>query len=66
MQAGKEMRRILNEADGREIHAYVNYAHGDESLSELYGFEEWRQSRLRELKGLYDPKGSFNFYAPVR
>ena len=52
MQAGKEMRRILNEADGREIHAYVNYAHGDESLSELYGFEEWRQSRLRELKGV--------------
>lgn len=47
------------------MHAYVNYAHGDESLEEMYGFEEWRVERLRGLKREWDPEGRFNFYTAV-
>lgn len=47
------------------MHTYVNYAHGDETLQELYGYEAWRVSRLESLKSKYDPKGHFSFYAPI-
>lgn len=63
---GNQLRNILFEASGREdIHAYVNYAHGDETTEQLYGGEEWRQQRLQALKQKYDPTGRFSFYAPV-
>jgi FAD/FMN-containing dehydrogenase len=63
---GKEVRRMLHEADGStELHAYVNYAHGDETLQEMYGYEDWRQQKLKALKKEYDPHGKFNFYAPI-
>lgn len=66
IQAGKDMRKIFYDGEGtKEFHAYVNYAHGDESLKQLYGYEDWRQEKLRELKKLYDPKGRFSFYAPI-
>ncbi len=42
-----------------------NYAHGDESLEEIYGYEPWRQQKLQDLKKAYDPLGRFNFYAPI-
>lgn len=48
-----------------ELHTYVNYAHGDETLQELYGYEAWRQSRLKSLKTKYDPNGKFNFNEPI-
>lgn len=48
------------------MHSYVNYAHGDESLQEMYGFESWRLEKLRALKTLWDPEGKFGFYAPIR
>ncbi|KAF8847502.1 FAD-binding domain-containing protein [Acephala macrosclerotiorum] len=67
IQAGKDLRQILHKATGREhMHSYVNYAHGDESLQEMYGFERWRLEKLRALKGLWDPKGKFGFYAPIK
>ncbi|RYP04524.1 hypothetical protein DL764_004386 [Monosporascus ibericus] len=42
--------------------AYVNYAHGDEPLESMYGYEPWRLERLRSLKQRYDPHGFFNHY----
>ncbi|KAI0017590.1 FAD binding domain-containing protein [Xylariomycetidae sp. FL0641] len=44
---------------------YMNYAHGDEPIESLYGYEDWRIQRLRSLKQQYDPRGVFNFYNSV-
>ena len=44
---------------------YQNYAHGDEPLSALYGYEEWRHERLSALKRKYDPRGLFDGYHAV-
>lgn len=44
---------------------YMNYAHGDEPLQAMYGWEPWRLERLRSLKKRYDPHGFFNFYNSV-
>jgi hypothetical protein len=63
---GKALRQML--ADGsaeQNLSTYVNYAYGDESLEELYGFDAWRLEKLRKLKGLYDPENRFRFYAPI-
>ncbi|KAK1774772.1 hypothetical protein QBC45DRAFT_424029 [Copromyces sp. CBS 386.78] len=46
--------------------AYVNYAKGSESQQAMYGYESWRQERLKQLKKKYDPKGRFSFYAPIK
>lgn len=63
---GNQLRTILREGSGREeLHAYVNYAYGDEDAKGWYGHETWRQDRLRELKQKYDPNYRFSFYAPV-
>ncbi|KAI0125392.1 FAD-dependent oxygenase [Xylariales sp. AK1849] len=63
---GDSFRQALHEADGNaELHAYVNYAHGDETLQEMYGYDAWRVARLRSLKEKYDPKTQFGFYAPI-
>ncbi|KAI5924944.1 FAD binding domain protein [Camillea tinctor] len=63
---GNELRRILHEATGRaEMHTYVNYAFGDETTKNWYGYEDWRQERLLELKNKYDPERKFSFYAPI-
>ncbi|KAI1485795.1 FAD binding domain protein [Biscogniauxia mediterranea] len=63
---GTRLRRILHEASGRaEMHTYVNYAFGDEAPENWYGYEPWRQERLRQLKDKYDPERKFSFYAPI-
>ncbi|KAH6692471.1 FAD binding domain-containing protein [Plectosphaerella plurivora] len=63
---GNELRQILHEGTGRdELHAYVNYAFGDEQPEVWYGHEQWRQEKLLGLKSKYDPEGKFSFYAPV-
>lgn len=62
---GSRMRQALNNGSGQPLHAYVNYAHGDESLEALYGYEDWRLWRLRKLKAKYDPFGKFGYYAPI-
>ena len=65
-QLGKQLRQILLDGSVRkELHAYVNYAYGDETPRQWYGHEPWREDRLRALKQKYDPKGRFSFYGPV-
>ncbi|KAK4112830.1 FAD-binding domain-containing protein [Canariomyces notabilis] len=65
-QLGNQLREVLRRGSGRsQMHTYVNYAYGDESTKEWYGFEQWRQDRLRALKKKYDPRGRFSFYAPA-
>lgn len=48
-----------------ELHVYQNYAHDDEPLSALYGYQEWRHKRLTNLKNVYDPHGFFDGYHAV-
>ncbi|KAI4178691.1 MAG: hypothetical protein LQ346_007366 [Caloplaca aetnensis] len=50
---------------GRQLNAYVNYAYGDETAEQMYGWEAWRLEKLRMLKGEWDPRGRFGFYHPV-
>lgn len=65
-ELGNNFRRILHEGSGRdELHTYANYAFGDETLQNMYEYEQWRQDRLKALKKKYDPKGRFNFYTPI-
>lgn len=62
---GTRMRSALRVGSGQPLHAYVNYAHGDESFEALYGYEDWRLWRLGRLKAKYDPFGKFGYYAPI-
>ncbi|KAF2165952.1 hypothetical protein M409DRAFT_66888 [Zasmidium cellare ATCC 36951] len=65
--AGRRIQDILFEGDGKgegERRMYVNYAHGYETLEEVYG-EGWRVERLRGLKRRWDPEGAFGFYVPI-
>lgn len=63
---GDSLRQILHKGTGlSEVRTYVNYAYGDETPQEWYGYEAWRQSRLQSLKQKYDPKHQFSFYAPI-
>ncbi|KAK4034985.1 hypothetical protein C8A01DRAFT_48756 [Parachaetomium inaequale] len=65
-ELGNRLRGILQGGSGRaEMHAYVNYAYGDEDLEGWYGHERWRRERLGKLKRKYDHRGRFSFYAPV-
>ncbi|KNG50758.1 fad-dependent oxygenase [Stemphylium lycopersici] len=59
------IRDTLIEGTNKAYEAYVNYARGDETTEELYGYEPWRLERLRALKSEYDPQGKFNFFAPI-
>ena len=45
---------------------YVNYAHGDEPLEAIYGWEPWRLEKLKSLKKQYDPDFKFKFYNPIQ
>lgn len=64
---GEKLRRHLLEASGDPEHlrAYVNYAHGFESLEEMYGHEPWRIEKLKALKKKWDPENRMRFYAPI-
>ncbi|OTA53972.1 hypothetical protein K449DRAFT_339183 [Hypoxylon sp. EC38] len=65
-ELGNKLRDIIHRGTGsEELHAYVNYAFGDESPQSWYGYEKWRQDRLVALKNKYDPEGRFNFFAPI-
>lgn len=61
----KAMRDVVVRASGGKLHAYLNYAHGDEGLEAMYGHESWRVERLRALKGEWDPENRFGWYAPI-
>ncbi|KAG9495357.1 hypothetical protein J7337_013599 [Fusarium musae] len=64
---GEQLREYLLEASGDPEHlrAYVNYAHGFESLEEMYGHEPWRIEKLKALKKKWDPENRMRFYAPI-
>jgi Berberine and berberine like len=63
---GRHARSLLKAGSGSpEQHSYVNYAHGDESLEEVYGYKPWRLQKLRWLKKKYDPKNKFGFFEPI-
>lgn len=66
IEVGDALRRILLEGSGREeLHAYVNFAAGDEAPEQIYGYEEWRLDKLKELKKKYDPERRFSYFAPI-
>ncbi len=63
---GRQARALLNDGEPqRPLNAYVNYAYGDETLEQLYGYEPWRLQKLRALKKQYDPKNRYQFYNPI-
>ncbi|KAJ4407989.1 hypothetical protein N0V91_003655 [Didymella pomorum] len=65
-QLGNQLRDIIREGtSSEELHTYVNYAYGDEGSKSWYGYEDWRQEKLKALKQKYDPQGRFSFYAPI-
>ena len=49
----------------RPLTAYVNYANGKETVEQVYGYEAWRQQKLKALKKKYDPENRFRFYNPI-
>ncbi len=60
---GQRLRKAI--VGNGEHHAYVNYAHGDETLEQIYGHQSWRLEKLRKLKKQYDPENKFGFYSPI-
>lgn len=44
----------------------MNYAFGDETMEEVYGYDAGRGERLRGLKRKYDGGGRFDFYEPIQ
>lgn len=63
---GSSLRAALLNGTGKRMITYVNYAHGDEPLESIYGYDTWRLAKLRRLKKEYDPEGRFNFYSPIK
>lgn len=45
------------------VHRYINFAHGDESLEEIYGDS---LPRLLQLKSIFDPENRFNQWFNIR
>ncbi|KAI1382420.1 hypothetical protein F4677DRAFT_401876 [Hypoxylon crocopeplum] len=64
---GERLRQYLLEGsdDPAHLHAYVNYANGDEGLHEIYGWEEWRLEKLKKLKVQWDPEDKMRYYFPI-
>ena len=64
---GVQARELLQAASGspKELHAYVNYAHGDEGLESWYGYDQARLNKLQTLKKQFDPLNKFSFYGPI-
>ncbi|KUJ13259.1 FAD-binding domain-containing protein [Mollisia scopiformis] len=64
---GKRLQKYLLEGseDPAHLRAYVNYANGNESLQEVYGWEAWRLEKLRKLKAQWDPENKMRYYVPI-
>ncbi|KAI0526009.1 hypothetical protein F5B22DRAFT_642166 [Xylaria bambusicola] len=62
---GRTWRDVLLQPEisgyGRPV-VYQNYAHGDEPLAAVYGYEVWRQEKLTALKRKFDPHEVFSGY----
>ncbi|KAL8951392.1 MAG: hypothetical protein Q9222_002642 [Ikaeria aurantiellina] len=63
---GKKARQLFVEgAWPMRFNAYSNYANGDETLEQIYGYEPWRLEKLKRLKRKWDPTGSFRYFNPI-
>jgi len=64
---GERLRTYLLDAseDPAHLHAYVNYADGGEPLQAIYGWEDWRLEKLKQLKAQWDPKNIMRYYVPI-
>ncbi|ESZ94484.1 hypothetical protein SBOR_5132 [Sclerotinia borealis F-4128] len=64
---GQKLRKYLQDGseDPEHLHAYVNYADGEESLQAVYGWDKWRLEKLRKLKAQWDPKNIMRYYVPI-
>ncbi|KAL8795958.1 MAG: hypothetical protein Q9182_007443 [Xanthomendoza sp. 2 TL-2023] len=63
---GRRARQIFVEgAHPMRLNAYSNYASGDETLEQIYGYESWRLEKLKWLKRKWDPEGRFRFFNPI-
>lgn len=63
---GHEARALLDAGEPqRPLNVYVNYAYGDETVEQIYGYEAWRVQKLKNLKRRYDPQNRFRFYNPI-
>ncbi|KLU89215.1 hypothetical protein MAPG_08189 [Magnaporthiopsis poae ATCC 64411] len=61
---GAELRDDLAASSGYGgVAVYVNYAHGDEKLENIYGAR--KLPRLARLKSQYDPENVFRFHHPL-
>ncbi|KAI1499777.1 hypothetical protein F5X99DRAFT_410694 [Biscogniauxia marginata] len=61
---GRELRDDFATTSGfPDLSVYVNYAHGDETIEQIYG--EHKLPRLAQLKRRYDPHNVFAFNNPL-
>jgi hypothetical protein len=62
---GERIQKAVRRNSQAPPHAYVNYAVGQEDLPEIYGRDEARLAKLKQLKRTYDPYNRFGYYAPI-
>ncbi|TGO81081.1 hypothetical protein BPOR_1368g00010 [Botrytis porri] len=64
---GEKLRKYLLDGseDPEHLHAYVNYADGDESLQAIYGWETWRWEKLKKLKAQWEPKNTMRYHVHI-
>ncbi|KAI4180354.1 MAG: hypothetical protein L6R41_007284 [Letrouitia leprolyta] len=63
---GQKARQLFVEgARPMRFNAYSNYANGDETLEQIYGYEPWRLEKLKRLKREWDPHRRFRFFNPI-
>ncbi|KAI0968682.1 FAD binding domain-containing protein [Xylaria arbuscula] len=63
LQFGQNVRSYLVDSAGTSSpSSYINFAHGDESLSQIYGSS---LSKLQQLKQKYDPQKRLNQWFPL-
>lgn len=61
---GKELRNDFVETSGYpELSVYANYAHGDETVEQIYGRK--KLPRLAALKKMWDPDNVFGYHFPL-
>lgn len=62
----KTVRDLVAETSGYgKLHIYQNYAHGEEHLGSIYGYDEKKFLNLQCLKEKYDPGNVFRGYHDV-
>ncbi|KAI1169890.1 FAD binding domain-containing protein [Nemania sp. FL0916] len=59
---GQKIRSYWTASAGTSPSSYINFAHGDEPLSQIYGSS---LNRLKQLKGKYDPQKRLNQWFPL-